>query len=77
VVNPVNRCPTFIVRAEEVERFARKYISLFALARQRRRHFRAVKKDLEDAGVEPVFNPRKIGATFYRRAEAMAADDLP
>ncbi|MGY4230403.1 hypothetical protein ACVMIH_007764 [Bradyrhizobium sp. USDA 4503] len=28
----------------------------------------AVKKELQDAGVEPVFNPKKIGAAFYRRA---------
>jgi hypothetical protein len=44
-------------------------VSLFAIARQRKRHFMAVKKELQDAGVEPVFNPRKIGATFYRRAD--------
>ncbi|OKO80965.1 TniQ family protein [Bradyrhizobium sp. AS23.2] len=67
VVNPINRCPTVVVPAEEVARFEREYVSLFALARQRGRHFRAVKKELQDAGVEPVFNPRKIGATFYRR----------
>ncbi|MCP1835379.1 hypothetical protein J2R76_003716 [Bradyrhizobium sp. USDA 4532] len=28
----------------------------------------AVKKELQDAGVEPVFNPKTIGAAFYRRA---------
>ncbi|MGY3131113.1 hypothetical protein ACVWZM_001795 [Bradyrhizobium sp. USDA 4501] len=28
----------------------------------------AVKKELQDASVEPVFNPKKIGAAFYRRA---------
>ncbi|MGY4174746.1 hypothetical protein ACVIHH_000037 [Bradyrhizobium sp. USDA 4518] len=28
----------------------------------------AVKKELQDAGVEPVFNPKKIRAAFYRRA---------
>ena len=68
VVNPVNRCPTVVVPVEEVERFARKYISLFALAKQQRRHFRAVKKELEAAGVDPALDPVKVGATFYRRA---------
>lgn len=29
----------------------------------------AVKKELQDAAVEPAFNPMKIGATFYRRAD--------
>jgi hypothetical protein len=77
VVNPVNRCPTVVVPAEEVERFGQQFISLFALATQLRRHFRKVKKELEAAGVEPVFNPSKIGATFYRSADAMTADDLP
>jgi hypothetical protein len=42
-------------------------VSLFALARQRRRHFMAVKKELEDAGVEPAMDPKKVGASFYRR----------
>jgi hypothetical protein len=73
------------VPAQEVERFDREFVSLFSLARQRGRHFMAVKKELQHAGVEPVFNPRKIGATFYRRAEAtkdsiklkLSADTLP
>ncbi|WP_316228447.1 TniQ family protein [Bradyrhizobium sp. SZCCHNR1039] len=69
VVNPINRCPTVVVPAEEVERFDRKFVSLFALARQRRRHFIVVKKELQAAGVDPVFNPKKIGATFYRRSD--------
>jgi len=77
VVNPINRCPTVVVPVREVERFEREYVSLFALARQRVRHFMAVKKELEHAGVEPVFNSRKVGATFYRRAEAVIGDDLP
>jgi hypothetical protein len=44
-------------------------VYLFALARQRGRHFLLVKKELQHAGVEPVFNSRKIGATFYRRTD--------
>jgi hypothetical protein len=35
-----------------------------------------VKKELQEDGVEPVFNPRKIGVTFYRRAEALRAERL-
>jgi hypothetical protein len=50
VVNLVNRCPTVIVTTEEIERFEAQYVSLFALARQQGRHFRAVKKELEVAG---------------------------
>jgi hypothetical protein len=68
VVNPVNRCPTVVVLAEEVERFGKQYISLFGLAKQQRRHFRKVKQELDDAGIEPALDPEKVGATFYRRA---------
>lgn len=66
--NPINRCPTIIVPAHELERFEHEYVFLFALARQLGKHFRIVKKELQDAGVEPVSNLRKIGATFYRRS---------
>jgi len=69
VTNPINRCPTVIVSVHELDRFEREYVSLFALAKQLGKHFRVVKKKLEDAGVEPVFNPKKIGATFYRRTD--------
>jgi hypothetical protein len=69
VVNPVNRCPTVVVPAGEVERFGKRYVSLFALAKQQGRHFRAVKKELEAAGIEPALDPGKVGATFYLRAD--------
>ncbi len=76
VVNPINRCPTVVVPLREVERFEREFVSLFALAKLRGRHFMAVKKELQHAGVKPVFNPRKIGATFYRRAGVLRAECL-
>jgi hypothetical protein len=69
VINPVNRCPTVVVPEAEVERFAREYVSLFTLARQRGLHHLAMKKWLEDDGIEPALDPRKIGATFYRRSD--------
>jgi hypothetical protein len=69
VVNPINRCPTVVVPAHEVERFEREFVSLFAIARQRRRHFILVKKELNAAGVKPALDPEKVGATFYRRAD--------
>ncbi len=75
VVNPVNRCPTVIVPTEEVERSEREYVSLFALARQQRLHHMMVKRTLKDAGLEPVFNSRKVGASFYRRADLTGKAD--
>lgn len=68
VINPINRCPTVIVTTGEVERFEAEYVSLFVLAKQQGRHFRAVKKDIEAAGVKPAMAPETVGATFYRKA---------
>jgi hypothetical protein len=68
-INPVNRCPTVIVPNEEIERFEREFVSLFALAKRQGRHFRAVKKALEAGGVKPAFDQQEIGATFYRRRD--------
>jgi len=59
VVNLVNRCPTVIVTTEEVERFEREFVSLFALARQQKRHHMAVKKELEAAGREAGDGPEE------------------
>ena len=68
-VNPINRCPQVVVMPAEVERFQREYVSLFALAKQQGRHFRKLKQEMDEAGVEPVFDVNKIGATFYRRQD--------
>ena len=48
---------------------SRRSNSLFALAKQQGKHFRAVKKKLDAAGIEPALDPGKIGATFYRRTD--------
>jgi len=69
VINPINKCPQTVVMPNEVERFRREYVSLFALAKQQGRHFRKLKQEMEDAGIEPVFDVNKIGATFYRRKD--------
>jgi hypothetical protein len=69
VINPVNKCPQQVVLSVEVERFDREFVSLFALAKQRRQHFLKLKQEFDEAGVEPVFDVNKIGATFYRRKD--------
>jgi hypothetical protein len=68
-INPINRCPQVVVMPAEVERFQREYVSLFALAKERGRHFRKLKQEMDAAGVEPVFDVNKIGATFYQRKD--------
>jgi hypothetical protein len=74
VVNPINRCPTVVVPAEEVERFEATYVSLFALAKSQGRHFWVVKKELEAAGVKPALRQEDVGATFYRRRQVDRLD---
>jgi hypothetical protein len=69
VINPINRCPTVIVTAEEVERFEREFLSLFVLTKQQGKHFRPVKKELGAAGVKPAMDPDEVGATFYPRSD--------
>lgn len=69
VINPINGCPTVVVPGPEVERFEREFVSLFAISRQRRRHFMAVKEEFDAAGIKPALDPKKVGATFYRRAD--------
>jgi hypothetical protein len=76
-VNPVNRCPQWVLTGEEVEGFGKRYLSLFALAKQQRKHFRAVKKELEAAGVKPTFDPETVGATFYGRSDCQSALRVP
>ena len=41
-------------------------MALFALAWQRGVYHLAMKKTLEEEGIEPALDARKIGATFYR-----------
>jgi hypothetical protein len=53
VINPINRCPTVIVTLDEVERFEREFVSLFALAKQqgRRRYPDAFSDRARDLGL--------------------------
>jgi len=74
VANPINRCPMVVVPVEEVERFGQRYIFLFAFAKQQGRHFLAVKKELEAAGIKPTLGPEMVGATFYRRSDVLVRE---
>jgi hypothetical protein len=75
VVNPMNKCPQVVVMPAEVERFRREYVSLFALAKERGEHFRAVKKEIEAAGVTSAFDVEEIGARFYLRSTVNKTSD--
>jgi hypothetical protein len=70
--DPISRVPQEYIAHSELKRFARDYISLFQLAEQRGQHFSRVLKDLTFRGIDPVFEPQKIGTRFYARS---AVDD--
>ena len=67
--DPINHCPQVLISHEEMDRFCRKYVSLFTLAEELGQHFRRVLKALDARGVEPAFKRKTIGARFYARAE--------
>ena len=69
VINPINRCPQVVIMPEEVAKFQRKYVSLWALAKERGKHFRQVLKEIDAQGIEPAFKRKKVGATFYARVK--------
>jgi hypothetical protein len=71
--DPVNRCPQVLISHDEMDRFCRKYVSLFLLAEVRGKHLRRVLKDLEAQGIEPAFDLERIGARFYARCHVTPA----
>ena len=86
--NPVNRCPMKIIPRQDVDRFHREFVTLFQIGRESGRHFRRLKAELDQLGVEPCFPKEQVPCTIYRRAdvagrvlphrsEALAADRLP
>lgn len=67
--NPVNRCPQRLVAVKEIKRFKAKYVSLWALSKERGVYIPTLKTRLDRAGVKPAFDPGKIGARFYRTVD--------
>lgn len=60
------------IPAAALDAFERTYVSLIALARERRVHHLALAAALAERGVTPAFDPAAIQATFYRRAEILS-----
>ncbi|MGB3338524.1 MAG: hypothetical protein WBA73_15225 [Devosia sp.] len=67
-VNPISNLPSRVVLPEDIDAFMETYVSLMGLARERGLHFRALKSQLDVAGVVPAFEPEAVPATFYPRA---------
>ena len=68
-LNAVNRCPQTLVARKEIKKFKATYVSLHALAKKRKIFIGTMRNMLEAAGVAPAFDPKEVGATFYRRSE--------
>lgn len=66
-INPVNRCPVFIVRPDTVEAFEREYVSLWELSKRYNTNAYKLKVDLDRRGKRPAISNDKVGATFYLR----------
>ncbi|WP_441255779.1 TniQ family protein [Tardiphaga sp. 285_C5_N1_2] len=67
--NPVSRNMVTIITYDELSKFSEEFVSLFMLARERRKHMPAVLHDLRAIGVRPVHEFESVGATFFRRSE--------
>jgi hypothetical protein len=69
IPNPVTHMRQRVISVADLEEFDRKYISLHALAKQRRRHIRIVNADVQAVGPRPILDPAAVKATFYARAD--------
>jgi hypothetical protein len=52
------------VAPKEVKRFKATYVSLHALAKERKIYIGAMKSKLDAAGIAPAFDPKEVGARF-------------
>jgi len=68
-INAVNRCPQTLVANKELKRFKARFVSLWALSKERGTYIATLKSKLDRAGIEPAFDPVAIGTRFYARRD--------
>lgn len=66
-INPISNLSSRVVLPEDIDAFIEAYVSLMGLARERGLHFRALKSQLDAAGIVPAFAREEVPATFYLR----------
>lgn len=71
--NPVTKRIQMIIEPKDLDEFDTKYVSLSALSKEKRLFPGTVRAWLGGLGIEPAFDPKAVGATFYRRAELPTA----
>ncbi len=64
-----NNRSEFLVPVEEIEVFARTYVSLIGLGREIGMHHIPLLRNLNAAGVQPIDDPERLQARIYRRSE--------
>ena len=69
IVNPINRVKQQIVEEQDLVEFNQRYVSLFALTKERDCYYCKLKKRLDQLGIFPVFDSPQVPAKFYLRAE--------
>ncbi|CUW40615.1 protein of unknown function [Magnetospirillum sp. XM-1] len=71
--NPVTKRIQMIIEPKDLDEFDTKYVSLSTLSKEKRLFPGTVRAWLGGLGIEPAFDPKAVGATFYRRAELPTA----
>ena len=67
--NPVRRQPQQVIEPEALQEFQRRYVSLQALAKERRKAIRSLGREIAAVGVVPVRDPAALHLTLYDRAD--------
>lgn len=68
-INPVSRCPQTVVMPDVLLAFMENYVSLSRLSRERRMQIAVLKRELDEAGIEPAFDLGEKAARFFSRIQ--------
>ncbi|MCQ1768056.1 TniQ family protein [Neorhizobium galegae] len=65
--NPTKRFLQTLVEPDEIERFKQEYVGAWEIARRKRLAMRKVRQHLDP--LQPAFDPKIVGALFFKRSE--------
>ena len=67
--HPVKRDLQLYVLEKDLDAFRQRYVSLHSLCLETGLHWSQLKRQLEDHGIQPAFDPRQLHASFYERKD--------
>lgn len=76
VINPYNNQRQHVIEKVDLIAFGRAYVTLYALARKHHRSLGDIKRELQELGVRPAFDPTTVQAIWYRRADLIGVDPI-